>query len=57
MSVDDVVEFLTWLENVFPVQLQFTDKQALAEGFCDQRSHRIWREYERRRPTQKEPGQ
>jgi hypothetical protein len=55
MSVDDVVEFLTWLENFFPVQLQFTDKQALAEGFCDQRSHRIWREYERRRPTQKEP--
>lgn len=32
-EIDQFVEFLTWLEDVFPDRLEFTDKNALAKGF------------------------
>lgn len=47
MDADDVVEFLGWLEAVFPTRLEFRDKRALAEGFVEQRSHRIYDEWQR----------
>lgn len=43
MDVDEVVEFLEWLEQTWPIRLEFTDKRALAEGFVEQRSDRLYR--------------
>jgi hypothetical protein len=45
MNADDVVEFLDWLENTFPLRLEFKDKHTLAEEFVEQRSWKRWREY------------
>jgi hypothetical protein len=48
MNPDDVVEFLDWLEDQFPVQFHFRDKARLAYDFTEQRSYRIHDEYEQR---------
>jgi hypothetical protein len=51
MDADEVVEFLDWLEAVFPIRLEFRDKRTLAEGFVEQRSHQIYDEYKREHTT------
>ena len=49
MDVDDVYELLEWLEETSIIKLRFRDKRELAEAFVEQRSYRIWDEYQRER--------
>lgn len=45
-DVEEIIEFLTWLEEYCPVRLEFRDKPTIAEAFVEVRHDRIWREYQ-----------
>lgn len=47
MNEDEIIEFLTWLEALFPVRTEFPDKHTLASEFIEQRSYRIYDEWKR----------
>lgn len=47
MNKDDLIEFLTWLENISALTnpLQFPDKERLAKGYLDSERYK---EFKRR---------